>query len=69
MIELCVRGYNICKDIWEPDIWGELLCERETSNTKDKYAVAVSVIRKFRARNIRGPASTANTAKISTPRI
>lgn len=41
MIELCVRGYHVYKDIWEAAIGEELLCERETRNTKDRYAVAV----------------------------
>lgn len=36
MLELCVRGY-----IWEAAIGEELQCERETRNTKDRYAVAV----------------------------
>ena len=40
MIELCVRGYHVSKDIWEAAIGEELLCERETRNTKDRYAIA-----------------------------
>ena len=65
MIELCVRGYHVYKDIWEAAI-GELLpCERETRNTKDRYAIAV---KNFARENIRCLASTANAAKISTPR-
>ena len=41
VIELCVRGYYVYKDIWEAAIGEELLCERETRNAKDRYAVAV----------------------------
>ena len=41
MIELCVCGYYVYKDIWEAAIGKELPCERETRNTKDKYAIAV----------------------------
>ena len=41
MLELCVRGYHLYKDIWEAAIGEELQCERETRNTKDRYAVAV----------------------------
>ena len=66
MIELCVGGYHVYKDIWEAAI-GELLqCERETRNTKDRYVVAV---KNFARENIHSLASTMNTAKISTPRI
>ena len=66
VIELCVRGYLVYKDIWEAAIGEELPCEEETRNTKDRYAIAV---KNFARKNIRGPASTANIAKISTPRI
>ena len=41
MLELCVRGYHLYKNIWEAAIGEELQCERETRNTKDRYAVAV----------------------------
>ena len=41
VIELCVRGYHVYKDIWEAAIGEELPCERETRNTNDRYAVAV----------------------------
>ena len=76
VIELCVRGYHVYKDIWEAAIGEELPRERETSNTKDRCAVAVkkddtegSSVPNFARENICGPASTANTAKISTSRI
>ena len=41
MIKLCVRGYHVYKDIREAAIGEELLCKRETRNTKDRYAIAV----------------------------
>ena len=41
VIELCVCGYHVCKDIWEAAIREELPCERETRNIQDRYAVAV----------------------------
>ena len=41
MVDVCVRGYHIYKDIW-PAVIGEVLaCEREPSNSQDRYAVAV----------------------------
>ena len=39
VIELCVRGYHVYKDIWEAAIGEELPCERETKNTKDRWLV------------------------------
>lgn len=35
VLELCVRGYHVYKDIWEAAIDEELQCERKTRNTKD----------------------------------
>ena len=32
VVELCVRGYRVYEDIWEPAIGEELPCERETRN-------------------------------------
>ena len=40
-IDEVVRGYHICKDIWDADIGSELPCYPESSNREDRYAVAV----------------------------
>ena len=56
MIELCVCSYYAYKNIWEAAIREELPCERETRNTKDRYAIPVkkdgsgqtSNVKKFR---------------------
>ena len=41
-VNFMIRGYHICKDIWEsPTIGEELFCEREIGNPKDPLAVAV----------------------------
>ena len=37
----CVRGYHVYKDVWDAAIGEELDCQRETCNSKDRYAVAV----------------------------
>ena len=37
----CVRGYHVYRDIWEAVVDEVLQCERERSNSKDRYAVAV----------------------------
>ena len=37
----CVRGYYVYKDLWKAVIDEELECKRETTNSKDRYAVAV----------------------------
>ena len=39
--ESCIRGYHIYKDIWNSTIGEHLICERETLNSTDRYAVAV----------------------------
>lgn len=39
--ELCVRGYHVYKEIWTAVLGETLPCVRETSNEKDRYAVAV----------------------------
>ena len=38
--ESCIRGYHIYKDIWNSTIGEHLICERETLNSTDRYAVA-----------------------------
>ena len=38
--ESCIHGYHIYKDIWSSTV-GELICERETLNSTDRYAVTV----------------------------
>ena len=37
----CIRGYHVYKDKWDPVVGEVLACKRESSNTQDKYAVAV----------------------------
>ena len=36
-----IRGYPAYKDIWEPFLGETLLLKRETTNVKDRSAVAV----------------------------
>ena len=36
-----VRGYHKYKDIWEAEVGENLVCERETGNVHDLYAVSV----------------------------
>ena len=73
VIELCVCGYHVCKDIWEAAIGEELPCERETTcrNIQDRYACSCEKRRheELECYKFHSPASTTNTAKISTPRI
>lgn len=37
----CVRGYHVYHSIWDATVGEELLCEREPTNERDRYAVAV----------------------------
>ena len=37
----CVRGYHVYQDVWDAAIGEILTCEREPSNSQDRYAVAV----------------------------
>ncbi len=37
----CVRGHHVYKNTWSPILGDTLLCERETNNNRDRYAVAV----------------------------
>ena len=39
--ESCIRGYHIYKDIWSSSVGEHLICERETWNSTDRYAIAV----------------------------
>ncbi len=39
--DCCIRGYHVYQDLWEAAIGEKLMCRRETSNVKDRYAVAV----------------------------
>ena len=41
VITSVVRGYHICKDIWEAEINSELPCLPQPDNRQDCYAVAV----------------------------
>ena len=40
-IDSVVRGYHIYKEIWDADIGSELPCYQESSNSEDRYAVAL----------------------------
>ena len=41
MVESCVRGFHVYKDVWAP-VTGEVLsCEMEDENLFDPYAVAI----------------------------
>lgn len=37
----CVQGYHVYRAIWDAVIGEDLVCERETTNEHDRYAVAV----------------------------
>ena len=39
--ESCIRGYHIYEDMWSSTVGEHLICERETLNLTDRYAVAV----------------------------
>ena len=66
--ELCVRGYHVYhvyQRIWTAAVGEVLHCEREPTNSRDRYAVAVKNIR---ALNFRKPGHLrkyCNTTKIS----
>ena len=40
-IDSCVRGHHVSKTFWSPTLGEELLCEHESGNPTDPYAVAV----------------------------
>ena len=42
--ELCVRGYHVYQRIWTAAVEEVLHCEREPTNSQDRYAVAVKNI-------------------------
>ena len=50
--ELCVCGYHVYQRIWTAAVGEVLHCEREPTNSRDRYAVAVKNIR---ALNFRKP--------------
>ena len=41
--ELCVRGYHVYQRIWTAAVGEVLHCEREPTNSRDRYAVAVKI--------------------------
>ena len=43
--ELCVRGYHVYQRIWTAAVGEALHCEREPTNSRDRYAVAVKIFR------------------------
>ena len=56
--ELCVRGYHVYQRIWTAAVGEVLHCEREPTNSRDRYAVAVknnSLLKNIRALNFRKP--------------
>ena len=40
-ITYCIRGYHVYRHIWDAAVGETLVCEREPTNDKDRYAVAV----------------------------
>ena len=40
-IDSCVQGHHVSKTFWSPTLGEKLLCERESGNPTDPYAVAV----------------------------
>ena len=38
--ESCIHGYHIYKEIWNSAVGEHLICERETLNPTDRYAMA-----------------------------
>lgn len=40
-VACCVRGYHVYQAIWTAVVGEELVCEREPTNSLDRYAVAV----------------------------
>ena len=41
VVDSCVRGFHVYKDIWTPIIGEVFSCEREDGNPMDPYAVAI----------------------------
>ena len=37
----CIRGYHVYRHIWSTAVGEVLLCEREPTNSRDRYAVVV----------------------------
>ena len=37
----CTRGYHVYKEVWGAAVDESLVCERESENASDRYAVAV----------------------------
>ena len=42
--ELCIRGYHIYKEEWQPSVSEEVLCRREAGNVADPHLVAIARI-------------------------
>ena len=38
----CVRGYHVYQDVWSASVGEVLPCERESTDSTDRYAVAVT---------------------------
>ena len=41
VVDSCVRGFHVYRDIWTPIIGEVFSCEREDGNPMDPYAVAI----------------------------
>ena len=41
-IPSCIRGYHVYCDVWDATLGETLPCEREPTNSQDRYAVAVN---------------------------
>ena len=42
--ELCVHGYHVYQRIWTAAVGEVLHCEREPTNSRDRYAVAAKIL-------------------------
>lgn len=42
VLNSCIRGYHIYKDMWIPVLGEALICELEFGNIHDPYAVALT---------------------------
>ena len=40
-VNSCVRGFHVYSDIWTPFVGETLVCEQESGNPNDPYAVAI----------------------------
>ena len=38
-VDSSMRGFHVYQDVWTPVMGKILVCQRETSNTEDRYAM------------------------------